>query len=805
MVTYWVVVRLSRKAPEQPHMACRRLTAPDGPTGAGGPINGRLRPEKPPTVGLRPPQARQELYFPMYCSRARLTKKRSPVRPQDVPVAVKQEAAQIALTLREAGMSFMAIAAALERDHHACCSVGWVYKVCKTGVVPRSQGRPPAMTPELMGCLKALADVRADVGAGMSRMDMAEAIAQIFQTQYNLAADNGLMDTAEAMLRHPAIKAMVDPDGTVPRRPASKVVVNTLMKHTGMKCRTVNQSTAARIRAVRNRASIAAFHAAAVALFEELGIVDPTQLYDLDETNFQAVEGQLGKCKVISSRDEPGGRATAGSRDSFTVLPITSAGGEDPCGDIAVITASESMTEPFGPMRPQDLPNDADNLFVSPTGRKLAAFYSTKTGHNSKALFEEFLRTRVVDWIRGRVRRGQWAVIFMDRASTHMVSKEFDAWLKSKKIMLFYFPPKMTALLQPLDVRTFRDVKHFKSMLVLRTSPGLAAAGRSISLTGGIKMASLAMTYAFRGNGEHIRKSFVDAGLWPLSKEVMLRMAPRARGHPETVEEATTMLVGELHEDARRTAQAIHANHSATPVRTVPCVSQADLDAAATSIFDATSVMHEIMSEAEDMVKRKDILAYIQSLGAGANTREGIDKVKQFVSARKNQAKTEELAKQAERRAKEGQRRAKLAEAESRRKEKDAKKNQELKVANAKVRRLTLDLREALRGQSAQGKRTPGKNSTLGGRGRAGAVSARARAAARKRPPSRPPAPRGRRTAVRMEAVAGSGARRSKRTRSPARPRVAPEAAEPACDDLGFVWEGPVQVRSSRRPRVRRT
>lgn len=66
-----------------------------------------------------------------------------------------------------------------------------------------------------------------------------------------------------------------------------------------------------------------------------------------------------------------------------------------------------------------------------------------------------------------------------------MASRELAALLKSKRISLFCFPAKTTGLLQPLEVRMFRDGKHFKCMLALGPSPGLTAAGCSVSLTGG--------------------------------------------------------------------------------------------------------------------------------------------------------------------------------------------------------------------------------------------------------------------------------------------------------------------------------
>lgn len=716
------------------------------------------------------------------------------VSPQKLTVADKEEAAKCALKLRQQGKSFREVAEELQAKGCPCSSYGWVRKVCLRKVVPPTAGRPLTMEPNLIGVAKAIVDFRADVGAGMSRNDLAILIGNLLQQRYNNAIAHRDDEIVQAYRKSTVIRRIISVDGHGDPKQASRRVVDSVMKAAGIKCRRRNQATAARVRAVRDWATLHTFGNFTKETYAKLSIRHARQVFDLDETNAQAVEGQMGKSTVLSSKKTPPGRCGQGSRESWTLLPIISAGGEQPYGPPLCVTKHASLKEPFEPMRPEDIPANHNQLFCGQDGNPMGCYYSTSSGHNSKVLFQHYLREHAVPWIRKHVGgHHRCAVVFMDRASTHLVSKECNDWLKSQKVHICFFPPKTTALLQPLDVVTFRDLKWYKRHLIESAPASVAAEARSISLCAGITMMSECLKHAYRDGGEHVRKSFAVAGLWPLEPKVMLRLATRVRREVGTVEEAKATILEDIVEDAQETARVVHSTHCARslvePAKDMKsCVAES-----LAAVFDTKSFMQEVEAHADKLISKKQIRDIVKSVGYRAYSMEGSLEVARLIKAKKEEtaAQQREAEVQQKERAREKARKA-------------SSKLDEQTQAAKKARADAAGYRKRLRETEKENAALKRENAALKRHGAVARKVVRSETATARAANSARSAPRARTQKGQSSVSAGAGRRAAKRSRARGTGVGGTAVVDPPCDADGMVWTQPVNLTGSRAANRRR-
>lgn len=123
--------------------------------------------------------------------------------------------------------------------------------------------------------------------------------------------------------------------------------------------------------------------------------------------------------------------------------------------------------------------------------------------------------------------KGVWRLLLMDRFGPHH-TKEFVEYCEDNNIVPFGFPPKLTHLLQPLDVVVFQPLKHYhRKAIEVMVRDGLAG---SITKLEFFSMVEEIRRQAFKETT--IKSAFKKAGIHPfrpqpIIDEVKERVADR--------------------------------------------------------------------------------------------------------------------------------------------------------------------------------------------------------------------------------------------------------------------------------------
>ena len=139
-------------------------------------------------------------------------------------------------------------------------------------------------------------------------------------------------------------------------------------------------------------------------------------------------------------------------------------------------------------------------------------------GYNTDQIMFEYLK-RFERETRYRS-PGAWRLLLLDGFEGHK-TKELVDFTENHKIILFFFPPHLTHLMQPLDVAVFGPMKHWHGQSVNRAArAGNTRFGKIefLDRLPGIREKTL--------RESTIRSAFADTGIWPFNPMVVLNRVP---------------------------------------------------------------------------------------------------------------------------------------------------------------------------------------------------------------------------------------------------------------------------------------
>lgn len=250
--------------------------------------------------------------------------------------------------------------------------------------------------------------------------------------------------------------------------------------------------------------------------FEDVGKfmkdLDPRLLGNLDET---MISSCMTHMKVIGTSMATVVHAlgTETQRPHVSLMPVITASGDT----LALLVIEATGKSKKAKKNPSNVTIPA----VPDTAQDKFFFASTESGFIERGLFEYFMKNNVVPAINAhRAKHGlenQTFYLTLDGHASHH-STELDRFLLEHNIVLVFFPPHCSNIVQPLDRGVFHAFKAGSNRLL--NEYHFLRFGMALSLP--LRIACMIQAWNESVTPEIIRSSFYYAGLSPFNYEIAL-------------------------------------------------------------------------------------------------------------------------------------------------------------------------------------------------------------------------------------------------------------------------------------------
>lgn len=318
------------------------------------------------------------------------------------------------------------------------------------------------------------------------------------------------------------------------------------LRHPELQCKSPKVKEVIRAGAELNVSSIDAWYQEFEAVIKELGIT-PSNLWNFDETPLQLGWAD-SSVRIFSTRTKKNSRPVSfqpGNKESLTSVDAISAGGK--CVPSFLILTAKVILEEYA----MAAINESVILTSTSSGfnnAHRARQWLQHFNHHSFAQSDDFRGSSIETWFGYPcdITRDRWShqianiasqktrktkpvfrMLLMDGFSAHE-DPDFIWYCHAFDIIPFRLPPKISHLMQPLDVGVYQHLKREQ-----RAALGdfIQAGGTYISRYDFLNQWDRLFKAAFKAC--HIYAGFEKAGLMPTDREVVLGPLRQAAKHLE--------------------------------------------------------------------------------------------------------------------------------------------------------------------------------------------------------------------------------------------------------------------------------